>query len=62
MHTLFLYAWSHLDNAQELFVHLLTPISVPLPQVPVYHCSHHGLQALQGVVAKQLFGCGLIVW
>jgi hypothetical protein len=42
------------DFLKDLFVHLLTPLSVPLPQLPVYHCSHHGLQALQGVVAKQL--------
>ena len=51
-----------IDMLRELVVHLLMPLSVPLPQLPVYHCSHHGLQALQAVIAKQLFGSGVVVW
>lgn len=51
-----------IDLLKDLAVHLLVPLSVPLPQLPVYHCSHHGLQALAAVVAKQMFGSGVVIW
>ncbi|KAI8822406.1 uncharacterized protein EV422DRAFT_397436 [Fimicolochytrium jonesii] len=46
----------------DLISRLLMALSMELPKVPVIHSSHHGIQAIVGVIAKKLNGCSLIVW
>ena len=48
-----------------LFTHFLMPLNVPLTErhrVPVCHVTHHGIQAILGVVAKKKHGTALVVW
>ena len=48
-----------------LFVHFLLPLSVNLRRHqhnPVTHATHHGIQALLGVVAKRKNGTSLVIW
>lgn len=52
-----------MDFALGLIMHFLMPLSVTYdPSITVVHASHHGIQTLLGVVAKQLYGASLIVW
>jgi len=48
-----------------LFTHFLMPLNVPLTErhrVPVCHVTHHGIQAVLGVVAQKKYGTSLVVW
>ncbi|GIQ86305.1 hypothetical protein KIPB_008132, partial [Kipferlia bialata] len=61
-----------LDAGLDFLSHFLMPLCWPLefqeldpdtaPKSRVFHCSHHGPQAMLGVIAKRLFACGLVVW
>ncbi|KAJ3415126.1 hypothetical protein HDV05_005534 [Chytridiales sp. JEL 0842] len=46
----------------SLFSRLLLPLALEIPKVPVVHVSHHGTQAILGVLAKALYGSRLIIW
>ncbi|TPX63339.1 hypothetical protein SpCBS45565_g06692 [Spizellomyces sp. 'palustris'] len=52
----------HIEMMFDLIARLLMPLTVEIPSVPVVHASHHGIQAIIGVVAKSLHGSSLIVW
>ena len=53
----------NLEEALSFFVHFLTPLSLPLPpQAMVVQSTHHGIQALLGVVAKRLFNSAFVIW
>eukprot|EP00124_Ichthyophonus_hoferi_P002376 Ihof_evm5s159 gene=Ihof_evmTU5s159 len=51
-----------LDALFQLIVRLLFPLAARLPRLAVVHASHHGIQALLGVIAKTLYGSSLIIW
>ncbi|KXS21971.1 glycosyltransferase family 4 protein [Gonapodya prolifera JEL478] len=52
--------------AYSLITKMLLPLSTALPEFPdkrpCFHTSHHGVQAIVGVVAKSLTGATLVVW
>ncbi|KXS21278.1 glycosyltransferase family 4 protein [Gonapodya prolifera JEL478] len=52
--------------AYSLITKLLLPLAAELPTFPnrraCFHLSHHGIQAISGVVAKALSGTTLILW
>ena len=52
------------DMALSLFIHFLEILSCPLPEydVPVAHATHHGIQTILAVVAKEKRGTSLVVW
>ncbi|KAJ3052149.1 hypothetical protein HK097_006821 [Rhizophlyctis rosea] len=52
----------HVEMLYDLLARLLLPLTVTIPQDPVIHCSHHGVQAIVGVVAKALHGSSVVVW
>ena len=53
----------NLEEALSFFVHFLTPLSLPLPeQAMVVQSTHHGIQALLGVVAKRLHNSSFVIW
>ncbi|XP_063934657.1 uncharacterized protein LOC135146429 [Zophobas morio] len=51
-----------LDSLYELLTRLLFPLAAYLPRLSVTHASHHGIQAILGVISKVLYGSSLIVW
>jgi glycosyltransferase involved in cell wall biosynthesis len=51
-----------IDMLFSLINRLLFPLSAKLDKVPVVHASHHGIQAILGVIAKAIHGSTLIVW
>jgi len=51
-----------IDMLFSLINRLLFPLSAKLDKVPVVHASHHGIQAILGVIAKAINGSTLIVW
>jgi glycosyltransferase involved in cell wall biosynthesis len=51
-----------IDMLFSLINRLLFPLSAKLDKVPVVHASHHGIQAILGVIAKQIHGSTLVVW
>ncbi|KAJ3330053.1 hypothetical protein HDU76_006518 [Blyttiomyces sp. JEL0837] len=53
---------SHISILFTLFSRLLLPLCLNIPYVPVVHVSHHGTQAIQGVIAKAVNGSRLIIW
>ncbi|KAJ3329734.1 hypothetical protein HDU76_007253 [Blyttiomyces sp. JEL0837] len=53
---------SHISILFTLFSRLLLPLCLNVPQVPVVHVSHHGTQAIQGVIAKAINGSRLVIW
>jgi len=53
----------NLEEALSFFVHFLTPLSVPIQaQATVVQSTHHGIQALLGVVAKRIHNCAFVIW
>ena len=46
----------------SMVMHFLIALSVPVEPVSVFHGTHHGVQLLLGVVAKQRFGSSLVIW
>lgn len=56
----------NLDDLQEslsFFVHFLTPLAIPLEESAfVVQATHHGIQALMGVVAKHVQGAAFVIW
>jgi len=53
---------SEIDMLFSLTTRLLLPITAEIPNISVFHASHHGVQAIIGVVAKALYKSRLIVW
>ncbi|KAJ3318371.1 hypothetical protein HDU76_000851 [Blyttiomyces sp. JEL0837] len=53
---------SHISILVTLFSRLLLPLCFTVPCIPVVHVSHHGTQALQGVIAKVVNGSRLVIW
>ncbi|KAJ3112953.1 hypothetical protein HDU96_003954 [Phlyctochytrium bullatum] len=51
-----------IDILFGLITRLMLPLTVKLSKIPVVHASHHGIQAIIGVVAKKIHGSGLVVW
>jgi len=51
-----------IDMLFSLINRLLFPLSATLDKVPVVHASHHGIQAILGVIAKQINHSTLVVW
>eukprot|EP01134_Creolimax_fragrantissima_P007686 CFRG7686T1 len=51
-----------LDALYELVIRLLFPIAARFPRLSVVHASHHGIQALLGVISKTMYGSSLIIW
>jgi len=51
-----------IDMLFSLINRLLFPLSAKLDKVPVVHASHHGIQAILGVIAKAINGSTLVVW
>ncbi|KAJ3095131.1 hypothetical protein HDU97_007244 [Phlyctochytrium planicorne] len=51
-----------IDILFGLITRLLLPLTVKLAKIPVVHASHHGIQAIIGVVAKKVHGSSLVVW
>ncbi|ORX80654.1 hypothetical protein BCR32DRAFT_293716 [Anaeromyces robustus] len=53
---------SEIDMLFSLTTRLLLPITAEIPNISVFHASHHGVQAIIGVVAKALYKSRLIIW
>eukprot|EP00833_Pecoramyces_ruminatium_P007726 jgi/Orpsp1_1/1181758/evm.model.c7180000078477.1 len=54
---------SDIDMLFSLTTRLLLPITAEIPKkISVFHASHHGVQAIIGVVAKALYKSRLIIW
>jgi glycosyltransferase involved in cell wall biosynthesis len=53
---------SDIDMLFSLTTRLLLPITAEIPNISVFHASHHGVQAIIGVVAKALYKSRLIIW
>jgi len=53
---------SEIDMLFSLTTRLLLPITAEIPNISVFHASHHGVQAIIGVVAKALYHSRLIIW
>ncbi|KAJ3218702.1 hypothetical protein HDU67_004484 [Dinochytrium kinnereticum] len=51
-----------IDILFGLITRLLLPLTVKLSKIPVVHASHHGIQAIIGVIAKKIHGSGFVVW
>ena len=51
-----------IDSAMSIWIHMLLPLVVAIPDVPLVHASHHGIQSLIGAVAKKLRNRAFIIW
>jgi hypothetical protein len=51
-----------IDMLFSLLTRLLLPLSATLPKIPVVHVSHHGIQAILGIISKAIHKSTLIVW
>ncbi|KAJ3220233.1 hypothetical protein HDU67_003248 [Dinochytrium kinnereticum] len=51
-----------IDILFGLITRLLLPLTVKVPELPVIHASHHGIQAMIGVISKKIHGSGFVVW
>eukprot|EP00127_Corallochytrium_limacisporum_P003734 Clim_evm66s152 gene=Clim_evmTU66s152 len=51
-----------LDMLYSLIVRLLYPFASKVPVCPVIQASHHGIQALLGMIAKRKYGSRFIIW
>jgi glycosyltransferase involved in cell wall biosynthesis len=51
-----------MDFTLGLFTHFLMPMAVHIRGYPVFHASHHGIQAMVGAVANRLYGSSFIIW
>ncbi|KAJ3039736.1 hypothetical protein HDV00_011968 [Rhizophlyctis rosea] len=52
----------HIEMLYDLIARLLLPLTVKIPKLPVIHSSHHGVQAVIGVIAKRIYGSTFVVW
>ncbi|KAJ3197292.1 hypothetical protein HK101_004773 [Irineochytrium annulatum] len=50
------------DILYGLITRLLLPLTVKLAKIPVVHASHHGIQAILGVIAQKVHGSSFVIW
>ncbi|KAI8803161.1 hypothetical protein BJ742DRAFT_652691, partial [Cladochytrium replicatum] len=51
-----------LDMLYSLLTRLLLILTIKVPDMCVIHSSHHGVQAILGVIAKNLFNSNFTIW
>ncbi|KAJ1551798.1 hypothetical protein HK096_006822 [Nowakowskiella sp. JEL0078] len=51
-----------IDMLFSLLTRLLLVVTVKMPDIPVVHVSHHGVQAILGVISKHIHGSSLVIW